>query len=1442
MEIPPGTYTLSIAGIGEDAAATGDLDINANMTIQGIDPATTIIDANQIDRVFHITGNYTVNVNNLTIRNGRTRYVSGSNYEGDGGGFFVFAGTLNLVNDIITSNSATSGGGIGTDGAASKVINIANTTLSNNLNFLDQLGEGGGAIYAYNTILSLTDSIITANIGHAGGIYSYAPILTITRTLFSDNNGTGLYGGGNITVTDSTFLNNDAGGIINFGNLIVTGSTFTGNTALSNGGAIYAWRGTAQIKNSTFSGNSAVKGGAIYNADATDVGQGTSNATITNSTFYGNTATSGNGSGVYSDADGTVTLRANIFSNGSGSTCTVNTGGTLTSSGYNLSDNGTCATYFTNTGDQNNVNPLLGALQNNGGNTFTHALQTGSPAIDAIPTGNCTLATDQRGTTRPQGAACDSGAYEVDLGPLQTGPTFTVNVLNDNNDSCTTLDCSLREAITAANADSDTNTITFSITGSGVHTIQPATPLPLITNPVIIDGTTQTGYAVGAPVIELNGANAVNPNPITHVGINMVGASNSIVRGLVINGWSYSGVGILGGSNNAIEGNFIGTNASGTAAVPNLYGVIIYNGSNNRVGGTTAAQRNVIAGNNDDGVNIGGAASAQAVANIVQGNYVGTTAAGTAPLGNGDDGVKVEIANGTIIGGTTASARNIIAASVHNGVILKGVDTVFSLVQGNYIGTDVTGTVALGNGLAGVRIEDAPNNIVGGTVAGAGNVITANQGGITVLNATATGNRIYGNSIFSNLGLGIDLGNIDGVTPNDLGDADTGPNNLQNFPVLSAATIHGSTLSIEGSLNSGATPEYWLEFFANASCDPSGYGEGQTYLGFARFQTGVNHDLNFSVSLPVSVPAGQFVTATATLSGTSEFSACVQVTQGSSDSSQPGPTFTVNTTTDSNDGMCGVNTCSLRDAIIAANANSNTNTIAFNIAPSGAATIQPTSELPVITYPVVIDGTNQPGYAGTPIIELDGTLVGSSKNGLTIDGGNSTVRGLVINRFAQYGILIETNGGNTIQGNYIGTDITGNIARGNGYASLSVGVGIFVTSGSNLFGGVTSAARNVISGNTANGGAGIGLFGSDASSNTIQGNYIGTNASGTAALGNYDGVVMNGGNSTVGGTIPAARNIISGNTVGVYILTANNVIQGNYIGTDVTGLLNVGNTDAGIQFLGASIVSGNNNRIGGTVPGAGNIIAFNGTQGIQIDNPTALSGEAILGNAIFSNGALGIDLAPLGINSNDVGDVDTGMNNRQNFPVISSANSIGGVTTISGTLNSETNKTYRVEFFANPTCDSSGNGEGKTYLGFTNVTTIGTTGSFSFNMPTANVNGDFITATATDPNYNTSEFSACVPVVAVSLPAAAPIPTYYRTTTVPLTWTGVTWAIGYEIQVDDNADFMTLAYSSSLGADVRSDIANLLSVDAIYYWRVGAKKSGGVVVWSAPQKFTVDVP
>lgn len=505
--------------------------------------------------------------------------------------------------------------------------------------------------------------------------------------------------------------------------------------------------------------------------------------------------------------------------------------------------------------------------------------------------------------------------------------TFSVTNTNDSGAG------SLRQAILNANSSAGADLINFSISGAGTHTITPLSPLPVVTGAVTIDGTTQSPGS-SSPPVELVGTSAG-----TAIKALSISAGNSTVRGLAINRFNGTAIELTGGGSDIIEGNYIGTNAAGSAGQGNSeVGVLITSGSGHIIGGTTAAARNVLSSNLGQGVLVLG----PTMNDQVQGNYIGTDATGAVDLGNESDGVAMlsgasSITN-CIVGGTAAGAGNVISGNGGAGVQFIGVGA-NNIVQGNLIGTNASGTNALGNDGGGVAITESANSAIGGTVAGAGNVISgnnlegvrinaatstgnqvrgnkigtradgttplpnissgvlilssassntiggaANEGNVIAFNQisgvrveTGTGNIIQSNSIFSNGGLGIDLGNA-GVTPNDTGDADTGANTLQNFPVLTSAKgAAGGGVNVQGTLNSTASSTFTLHFYSNASCDGSGNGEGQAFLGSATTTTAANGNATFNVTVAGTALPGQVITATATnsLGNTSEFSACV---------------------------------------------------------------------------------------------------------------------------------------------------------------------------------------------------------------------------------------------------------------------------------------------------------------------------------------------------------------------------------------------------------------------------------------------------------------------------------------------------------------------------------------------------------------------------------------
>ena len=403
-----------------------------------------------------------------------------------------------------------------------------------------------------------------------------------------------------------------------------------------------------------------------------------------------------------------------------------------------------------------------------------------------------------------------------------------------------------------------------------------------------------------------------------------------------------------------------------------------------------------------------------------------------------------------------------------------------------------------------------------------------------------------------------------------------------------------------------------------------------------------------------------------------------------------GATFTVTSDADPGDGVCNATSCTLREAIDASNnlQAQVQNKIKFNISGGGVHTITPpTTPLPQITSPVVIDGYTQPTSSPNTLttgtnavlkVELNGTNLPGSVGLNIFDSSNSVIRGLAINRFAGGIVISGTNqtqvkADNRIEGNFIGTDPTGTLAQGND----SFGVGLDNADG-NVIGGTTPAARNLISANA-------------------------------------DGIEFNGNSS-------------------------GNAVLGNLIGTTPSGTGALGNSLYGVAFFGTDVP---NNRIGDGTSAGANTVAFSGKDGIELDGSGSQTGNAISRNSIFSNAGLGIDLFggfenAQGTTANDPGDIDTGSNNLQNFPVLASAKTSSTTTTISATLNSTPTKTFKVQFYSNP----SGN-EGKKFIGQKSVTTNGSgNGSFSFSPSSKVAVGQTVTATATDPAGNTSEFSA----------------------------------------------------------------------------------------------------
>ncbi|MEO7299447.1 MAG: hypothetical protein ABI042_12830 [Verrucomicrobiota bacterium] len=463
---------------------------------------------------------------------------------------------------------------------------------------------------------------------------------------------------------------------------------------------------------------------------------------------------------------------------------------------------------------------------------------------------------------------------------------------------------------------------------------------------ILIDGPTSAANLVQGNFIgtDLNGAASlgnswngvtISTAPGNTVGGEVPGAGNlisgNLQRGILITG--------AGATGNKIQGNLIGTDATGKLDRGNAYAGVWIESGGNLIGGTNAGARNIISGNDQSGVMLIGTL---ATTNSVQGNFIGTDISGSNALNNSFFGVAVTNAPSNVIGGSVVGAGNLISGNSGEGISFRGNNSRFNHVEGNFIGTDITGMSALANN-GGIFFYGSPSNTVGGTLYGAGNLISGNnnvgisigdpgangnavQGnfigtkadrlsslgnlyhGVEMLNTSSNNviggieanagnviahagvlragvrvrdgcsrNSIRGNSIFSNSALGIDLG-VAGVAPNDVGDGDSGANDLQNFPIINSVTGRYLTV-IRGTLNSLANKNYDLDFYASPAPDPTGYGEGQTWLGAINVATDGTGNASFTARFTNAVPVDRFITSTATdpLNNTSEFSSATSV-------------------------------------------------------------------------------------------------------------------------------------------------------------------------------------------------------------------------------------------------------------------------------------------------------------------------------------------------------------------------------------------------------------------------------------------------------------------------------------------------------------------------------------------------------------------------------------
>jgi parallel beta-helix repeat protein len=962
---------------------------------------------------------------------------------------------------------------------------------------------------------------------------------------------------------------------------------------------------------------------------------------------------------------------------------------------------------------------------------------------------------------------------------------------------------SLRQAILDSNGTPGPNTIDFAIADTGVHTIQVGTTtgiaLPAITNAVTIDGYSQPGAQANSLAAGDNAVLLIDLDGAATYGGLVVTASGVTIEGLVIENFNFSGVSITGAgaSGNVIAGNWIGIDASGTIARGNASdGVSIDSAaSGNMIGGTSPGARNVISGNVGRGVGMYSGASA----NVIEGNYIGTDLTGTNPLGNSLSAVDLE--DGTFqntIGGTAPAARNVLSGNLGQGVRIYN-SAGSNLVEGNYIGTDVTGTQPLGNALNGVVVVNSPLNTIGGIVAGASNVISGNaldgvlngasnnlvqgnyigtditgtqplgNGGYGVaLVSGASGNTIDGSNVISaNAYSGIALFSASSnlVQGNDIGTDVSGTQRLGNgnYGVYLDHSSSGNTIG-GGNVISG---NMWTGIGLDGSSGNLVQGNyigtdknGTQPLGNARYGVGLYNGAAGNTIGGTTAGARNVISGN-TWSGVVLFSSSNNVVQGDYIGTDVSGTGLLG------NGNYGVSLAS----------GSSGNTIDRNVISgntfSGVALFSSSNN--------VVQGN----YIGT---DVSGTQrLGNGNYGVYLDhnsSGNTIGGGNVISGNMWTGIGLDGSSSNLVQGNYIGTDKYGTQPLGN----ARYGVGLYNGAAGNTIGGMTAGARNVISGNTW---SGVALFSS--SNNVVQGDYIGTDVNGTGLLGNGNyGVSLVSG--ARGNTIDG--NVISGNTwSGVALFSSsNNVVQGDYIGTDAMRTQRLGNGQNGVYLdsgsndnliylnvVSANVLDGVNinggirntlmdNYIGtnssfanvyeapnlgnghngvGVYNGARNntigehnYILYNGGYGVRVGSNC--TGILITGNwAIYAN--LGVDMGHI-----DGIDTDPGGNGGIQHPGISLETDAYGGGTVHGSFHGTDPDHFSLEFYDSATDGEQGAipmGTGASDYLLITYDPANHLVTFVIAFPHLPPQGTFLSCTLTGGGWNgTSEFSNAIPI------------------------------------------------------------------------------------------------
>ena len=899
--IGPGAKLLTVRGTGSNTCFSVNSAKSATISALTItNCGTGIFNGGTLTATeCAFTGNSGFNIHNFR---GPSVTVTNCTISGGSSGIFVQGGNATVTNCTISgtgtgirpsvidggnatiTNCTISGNGIGVDNGSGSML-LKNSIVAGSSN-RDSSGFFNSAS-SYNLIGDGTSSLTNGTNGNIVGTNTNKinPLLgaladnggpTQTMALLPGSPATNAANNANAPATDQRGIARPQQTIADIGAFESRGFTVTisgGNNQSTTVNTAFA-NPLAVTVSSAFA--EPVDGGKItftVSASGASATLGANPATISGGAAS-TTATANGTTGTY-----TVTASANgatpasvRFSLTNKATSPTNTA--PIANAQSVTTNQGVAKAITLTGSDVDNDPLTYAIATGP----AHGTLTGNGA-NRTYTPNASFAGNDSFTFVANDGTVDSAPATVSI-TVTEAPSLIVTTSQDitANDGFT----SLREAIAYANRKVGADTILFAIPtprGAGVQTIQLASALPTLSGSgaaTTIDGYSQAGASANTLAV---GSNAVILIEVRGNGVAAfdgltIDAANCVVKGLSIGNCRY-GINLESSEahDTVISGNFIGLAANGSAASANDYGISIDHAANVTVGGATPAARNVIGANNAEGIVTTGDNG------TISGNYIGTNAAASSARPN-RSGVLISVGAGNTLSG------NLISGNTQNGVAIYGSGASSApnnIVRGNTIGLSSGGS-ALGNGI-GVSILDASASIIGGVGGGQANIISGNSGkGVIVRGNLAAGSSVRGNAIYANGGLGIDL-NDDGVSANDLGDGDSGPNGLQNFPVITALSSNGGggiatnsiggSSSISGTLNSTPNQSFSIDLYDNAAADASGYGQGQTYLGTTTANTDNNGNATFSATLNgVSLANGRVISATATdASGnSSEFS------------------------------------------------------------------------------------------------------------------------------------------------------------------------------------------------------------------------------------------------------------------------------------------------------------------------------------------------------------------------------------------------------------------------------------------------------------------------------------------------------------------------------------------------------------------------------------------